>query len=378
MPPNCSSVNPSEWNGFKYKPDYGGSASPEVGAALEQRIERAQRDGTVKRTPLNEAVAAKMVETFDPAPTYLDHISELVDLDAIRQAKLTVVVDSMYGAGAGYLKRLLRGGKLRVVELHGTRNPLFPGMAQPEPIAPNLAALARRVPALKADVGLATDGDADRLGVMDERGVFITQLQTYALLALYLLEARGQRGALVKSITTTSMIWKLGQRFNVPVFETAVGFKYIGPIMMRENALVGGEESGGYGYRGHIPERDGVLSALYILDLMVKKGMRPSQLITYLYDLVGPHHYDRIDARFPQGERQRIIERLKAAEPASFDGLKVERLETTDGFRWLLEGGSWVLVRFSGTEPLLRIYCETDSPARVKRLLQQAREMAGV
>ncbi|MCH7552369.1 MAG: hypothetical protein IIC82_00005, partial [Chloroflexi bacterium] len=214
--------------------------------------------------------------------------------------------------------------------------------------------------------------------VTDEHGVFVTQLQTLALLALYFLDVRGERGAMVKSITTTNMLYRLGEQYDVPVFETPVGFKHIGPIMMRENAILGGEESGGYGFRGHIPERDGILSGLYILSMMVKLNMRPSELIEYLYSKVGPHHYERIDITFDPADRQAVMDRLQASTPKRLGGSPVKNVDTMDGFRYQLDDGSWSLIRFSGTEPLLRIYCETSSPERVRVLLAETRQLTGV
>ena len=262
----------------------------------------------------------------------------------------------MYGAGAGYLKRLLGGGTTELIEINGERNPLFPGI-RPEPIAVNLAKLSATVREQEANVGLATDGDADRMGIVDEKGTFLTQLQVFALLCLYLLEVRGERGPIVKTLTTTSMVYRLGEIFNVPVYETPVGFKYVAPIMLAEKALIGGEESGGYGFRGHVLERDGILANLYFLDLMVKTGKNPSELIDYLYSKVGPHHYRRVDVKFPEAERQAIIDRIQNNLPESIDNVKVVKVDTTDGFRFILADNTWLLIRFSGTEPLLRIYC---------------------
>ena len=282
----------------------------------------------------------------------------------------------MYGAGAGYLARLLAGGKTTLTEIHAERNPLFPGL-RPEPILPNLDGLAAAVRDKKASVGLATDGDADRMGIIDEKGGFINQLQVFALLCLYLLEVRGQRGPIIKTLTTTSMAWRLGELFNVPVYETAVGFKYVAPLMMEKDAIIGGEESGGYGFRGHVPERDGILANLYFLDFMVRTGKSPSQLLDYLYSKVGPHHYRRVDIRFDESQRQAVIERVRGHAPASIDGVKVLKIDTTDGFRFILADNTWLLIRFSGTEPLLRVYAETDSPERAERLLKLGREIAG-
>ena len=228
-----ASHNPAAYNGFKYKPDYGGSASPEIVAELESRIAAAESSGGVQRISLAQATANGLLETFDPAPDYLNHVASFVDLAAIRSAGLDIIVDSMHGAGAGYLADLLSGGSTRVIEIRREPNPAFPGMAQPEPLAHNLAPLIDEIGDRTADIGLATDGDADRLGVVDEDGNFLTTLQTFALLCMHQLDTLGRRGPLVRSITMTGMIDKLGAIYDVPVHETPVGFKYLGPVMMR-------------------------------------------------------------------------------------------------------------------------------------------------
>jgi phosphomannomutase len=372
-----ASHNPAIWNGFKYKDEQGSSASSEVTAKIEKHISAALTSGKINHMPLSKALDQKIVQYLDLTPIYVKQINKLIDLDQLRQAKLKVIVDPMYGAGAGYLKTLLGGGRLKLIEINSERNPLFPGI-QPEPIAINLAKLSATIKEEKADVGLATDGDADRIGIVDEKGVFLTQLQVFALLSLYLLEVRRERGAIVKTITTTTMLDRLGEIYKVPIYETPVGFKYVAPIMAAQNALVGGEESGGYGFRGHVLERDGILAGLYFIDFMLKTGKTPSQLLDYLYSKVGPHHYQRIDVEFPAGEREAIIKRITDNPPQSLDGVKVAKLDTTDGFRFILADTSWLLIRFSGTEPLLRTYAESDSPARVKRLLELGRKLAGV
>ncbi len=372
-----ASHNPAIWNGFKYKTEDGAGAPDEVTAEIEKNISRILDAGKIEQMPLAKALEQGLVEYLDLAPIYFQHVARLIDLDTLRQARLKVVVDPMYGAGAGYLKALLDGGAIKVVEINGERNPLFPGI-QPEPIAANLAKLSATVREQGANVGLATDGDADRLGIIDEKGMFLTTLQVFALLCLYLLEIRGERGLIVKTITTTGMLDRLGEIFNVPVRETPVGFKYVAKIMLAENALIGGEESGGFGFRGHMPERDGILSALYFLDLMVKTGKNPSELIGYLYSKVGAHHFDRVDVEFPEPERQVIIERIKHDHPEYIDGVKVVKFDTTDGFRFILADTTWLLIRFSGTEPLLRIYAESSTPAGVEKLLALGKELAGV
>ena len=372
-----ASHNAAIWNGFKIKTPDGAGAPDEVTAAVEKNISRILTTRKIQRLPLKDALNQKLVEHLDLVPLYSGQLAKLVDLPRLRKAKLKVIVDSMYGAGSGYIKTLLDGGDIEAVEINGERNPIFPGI-HPEPITANLSKLSATVRRRKADVGLATDGDADRVGIMDEQGRFVTQLQVFALLALYLLEVRGERGAIVKTITATSMLYRLGEIFNVPVLETSVGFKYVAPLMMKENAIIGGEESGGFGFRGHAPERDGILAALYFLDLMVKTGKTPSQLIDYLYSKVGPHHYDRIDIAFPEAERQKIVDLFKNSRVAQVAGVKVLGLDTADGFRFRLADNSWLLIRFSGTEPLLRIYAENASPAGVKKLLEAGKALAGV
>ena len=373
-----ASHNPPEWNGYKFKPDYGGSASPEIVAELEGYVGNAERLGQSKVMPLAEGVKSGLVEYFDPEPPYLENLGRLVDLDGIRRAGLRVVVDSMHGSGGGYLAKLVSGGTTSVVELRGERNPSFPGMAQPEPLPQNLAGLLAKVGKSDADIGLATDGDADRLGVVDAGGRFVTTLEAFALLCYYQLEVLGNRGPLVRSITMTSMIDKLGKAYGVPVFDTPVGFKYLGPVMMREDALTAGEESGGYAFRGNIPERDGILSGLMMLDLMVRTGKTVSELLTALRDRVGPHYYDRLDLHFDSIQREAIERRVELARPGQFAGRRVEDIDTRDGYRFVLPDGYWALIRFSGTEPLLRIYAEGDSPEMVQALLDEARSLAGV
>ncbi len=375
-----ASHNPWRYNGFKYKPEYAGSASPEVVAELEGPLSEILAGPPAVSMPMDQAERDGILRRFDPRCSYLERLTQLVGLDAVRNAGLTVAIDSMYGTGAGYLAELVGGGRTRACEVHAERNPIFPGIHAPEPIGRNLDALGETVRSEHADVGIATDGDADRLGVMDEQGRFVNQLQVFALLTYYLLEVRGERGPIVKSATTTQMVRRLGEIYGVPVHETAVGFKYLGPKMIETNALIGGEESGGYGFRGHVPERDGVLAGLYFLDFVARTGKRPSELLADLYAKVGPHFYDRVDVQLSgDAEREKLRERAAAARPDQIAGLKVVDRDTLDGFRFRFEDGGWMLIRFSGTEPLARIYTEVvGDESRVARVLQAGREMLGV
>jgi phosphomannomutase len=228
-----------------------------------------------------------------------------------------------------------------------------------------------------ADVLIVTDGDADRLGIGDENGRFVNQLEVYAMMAYYLLEIRGQRGPIVKTLSTTGMLNKLGKLYNVPVHETGVGFKYIAPKMLETDAMIGGEESGGYAFRGNVPERDGILAGLYFLDFMVKTGKKPSQLLKMLFDKVGPHYYDRIDTAF-SGNRAAREERITNANPSAIGGLKVTHLNTSDGYKFSLEDGGWLLIRFSGTEPIMRVYTETTHQDKVQAILKDGLRIAGL
>ncbi len=372
-----ASHNPARWNGFKLRIADGSSAPAEVISEVEEHASRAFGTGEVSRLPLDQAIDRGLVRHHDLDIAYFERAARFVDLDRLKQAGLKVVVDPMYGAGAGYLRRLLGGGKITLEEINGERNPAFPGI-NPEPIAVNLEKLQATVRERRADVGIAQDGDADRIGIVDENGLFLTQLQVFALLCHYLLEVRGERGAIVKTITTTSMVDRLGEIYGVPVIETPVGFRFVAPKMTEEDAMIGGEESGGYGFRGHVPERDSIPAALYFLDFMVETGKTPSRLLADLYDKVGPHYYHRSDVEFPPQQRQRIIDELRNHPPDSIDGVAVAKVDTGDGFRYVLTDGSWLLIRFSGTEPILRVYAESDTPERVQRLLDLGRDLTGV
>jgi len=372
-----ASHNPAIWNGLKFKTQDGTSAPTQVTAQIEKNLARILSADKIKRLPLHQALDRGTVAYLDLAPIYTKQLAGLIDPKPLRQSKLKVIFDPMYGTGAGYLNRLLDGGTMQLTEINGERNPLFPGI-QPEPIAANLNKLTATVQKERADVGLSTDGDADRLGIIDEKGNFLTQLQVFALLCLYLLEVRGERGAMVRTLTSTTMVDRLGEIFNVPVYETSVGFKYVAPIMMQEDAIIGGEESGGYGFRGHMPERDGILAGIYFLDFMLQTGKTPSQLLDYLYSKVGPHYYQRRDFSFPKEQRQAITKAVADNLPRSIEGVKVTKINTSDGFHIKLADTSWLLIRFSGTEPVLRIYAESDSPVRVEKLLAEGQRLAGI
>lgn len=370
-----ASHNPPTDNGFKVRDENGGAIDPDGLKRIEALIPDSVEQ--VNRILLNDAVRDGKVVLFDASEAYMAHIQKLVDVERIKDAGFTVMVDAMWGNGAGWFTNLLGGGKTKVIEIHNHRNPAFPEMKRPEPIRPNIDVGLRATVENNADVLLITDGDADRCGIGDENGEFINQLRVYALLALYLLEVRGERGDIVKTLSTTTMLNKLGKLYNVPVHETGVGFKYVAPKMIETNALIGGEESGGYAFRGNVPERDGILAGLYFLDFMVQTGKKPTELLKMLFDKVGEHFYDRVDTPFT-GDRKTREQMILDAKPETLGGLKVTELITVDGFQFKLEDGGWLLIRFSGTEPIMRIYCETTHQDKVKGILEDGLKVAGI
>ncbi len=370
-----ASHNPAVDNGFKVRNEFGGAIAPAGLKEIEQNIPESV--DLTKRIDYNEALSTDKIMLFDPSPAYIEQIHSLLDLEPIKNAGLNVLVDPMWGNGAGWFSGLLEGGKTTVKEIHNIRNPVYPEMTRPEPIPPNVDVALSETVKLDADVLVITDGDADRVGLGDEKGQFIDQLRAYGLLAYYLLEVRGERGPIVKTLSTTNMLDKLGQIYDVPVYNTGVGFKYVAPKMLETGAMIGGEESGGYAFRNHVPERDGILAGLYFLDMMVKLSSKPSELVAQLFDKVGAHYYDRIDTRFvgDRGPREKAI---LDANPQQIGGINVTGFDTTDGYKFSLEDGGWLLIRFSGTEPIIRVYTETTHQDRVQAILDDGLRVAGL
>ena len=369
-----ASHNPGNWNGFKFKPEYAGSATDEITGRLERKIEAVMEPSIMSYA---EGKERGLIVEFDPKPLYLERIGGLIDLPLIRGAGMRVIVDAMFGAGAGYIAELLSGGETTVAEINAYRNPAFPGIDQPEPISQNLSRLMSMVPSERASVGIALDGDADRVGLVDEGGSFISTLEVFSLLAFYLLEHKNMRGPIVKGVTSSMMLNKLAQRYNIDVHDMMVGFKHIGPKFTEVNGIMGGEESGGFAFRGHIPERDGILSALYLLEFVAITGKTPSQLIDELFSFVGPHYYRRRDVAFDPNVRDQIQARIQSDQVKELAGLPVRRVDEIDGRRLFFDN-AWLAARFSGTEPLLRIYCEAESPELVDQLLGAVADYLGV
>ncbi|MBE0686879.1 MAG: phosphoglucomutase/phosphomannomutase family protein [Anaerolineaceae bacterium] len=370
-----ASHNPPTDNGFKVRDPNGGAIPPKDLKRIEQLIPENVVD--VKRISFDDAFESEKVVFFDASIEYKIHISKLVDLESIKNAGLRILVDPMWGNNSNWFTELLAGGSTEIIEIHNHRNPIFPEMSRPEPIPPNIDAGLLKTREFGADVLVITDGDGDRLGIGDENGIFLNQLQVYALLAYYMLEVKKERGAIVKTLSTTSMLNKLGKIYNVPVHETGVGFKYVAPKMIETNALIGGEESGGYAFRGNVPERDGILAGLFFLDMMVKLKKTPSELLKLLFSVVGDHYYDRIDSPL-SGNRKQKEHNIMNAHPELIGGLKVLGLNSTDGFKFSLEDGGWLLIRFSGTEPIIRVYCETTHADKVQLILQDGLQIAGI
>jgi len=374
-----ASHNPWTDNGFKVKSPTGSAAGPEILTVLEAQI--ARNGGTaIERRPFEDGEAAGLVEWFDPFPGYEQFLRRTVDLDRLKAADIHVLVEPMWGAGAGWISRLLAGGKIRVTEIHQERNPFFGGV-NPEPIRPHVDEALGMLAGGGYDLGLLLDGDADRAGAADEKGTFIHQLQVTGLLMYYLAEHRGWRDPVVISVNNTSMAGRLGERYGIPVYETSVGFKYIGPKMIETGAMMGGEESGGFGFGMHLPERDGVYADLLLLDLFLREkeaGRWPvSKAIEHFHEVAGPSWYRRIDvhidrALYPEVKRRLLVD-LREKAPGELAGQAVTQtvpLTTNDGFKFFVADGSWLLVRTSGTEPLVRVYTEATSEATQEAMLE--------
>lgn len=365
-----ASHNPWTDNGFKVKSPSGSAAGPEILAILERTI--AANGGTaIPRRPFAEAEEAGLVERFDPYDGYERFVRRTLDLDALKAADVHVLVEPMWGSGAGWISRLLGGGRVRVTEIHQERNPYFGGV-NPEPIRPNVDEALGMLAGGGYDIGLLLDGDADRAGAADERGTFIHQLQVTGLLMYYLAEHRGFRQPVVVSVNNTSMTERLGRHYGIDVFETSVGFKYIGPKMIETGAMMGGEESGGFGFGMHLPERDGIYADLLLLDLFLREraaGRWPvSRAIEHFHSIAGPSVYRRVDIHFDRAVypaiKRHLLEDLRVKGPAELAGQAVTRtdlLATNDGYKFFVADGSWLLVRTSGTEPLVRVYVEATS-----------------
>jgi alpha-D-glucose phosphate-specific phosphoglucomutase len=371
-----ASHNPPRYNGFKLKADYGGSATAEQSALVETELRRIEADGiTPKRMDYDEALQAELIRRFDPSWEYYQHLSGLVDLDKISRRELTIVSDAMWGAGRGAFMTILGRSRCHVSEIRAVLNPGFGGI-HPEPILKYLNELVAAVQRVQADVGLATDGDADRIGAIDALGNFVDPHHIFALALRHLVENKGLQGDVVKTLSTTYMINRIAAKHGLTLHETPVGFNHIGDLMTQHNVLIGGEESGGIGIRTHIPEGDGILMGLLLLEIMAETHAPLHEIIADLQAEYGPAHYGRIDVHLKKHlPKSEVVSRLADAAPASVNGQSLRDVSTLDGVKFTLADDSWLLLRPSGTESLLRIYAEAPSPEAANTLLKLGSEM---
>lgn len=369
-----ASHNPPQYNGFKIKEAFGGSALPSTTHEVEGIVAANQAAGrAIRERPFDEAHGAGLIELFDPCDGYFRQIRRYVDLDLITRAGIPALVDPMFGAGSGMIPRLLPG----IAEIHGEENPSFGGQP-PEPIGERLTELAALVARGTYRVGLALDGDADRIGAVDENGDFFSSHCIFTVILRHLIEHKGLTGGVVKTVSTTRMVDLLADKFGLRLFETPIGFKHICGLMLTEDILMGGEESGGLGVKGHIPERDGILLGLLLLEAMAVSGKGLRQLLDETMDEIGHFFYRRIDRNIGQAAKERLVRGLSSAPPTEIDGRPVAATNFSDGFKFIFADGDWLLIRPSGTEPVLRLYSEAASPERVERLLRAAQCLAGL
>ena len=372
-----ASHNAPRYSGLKLKAAYGGSATSEQCRRVEVYItDNEGRGRGPNLMDYDRARAEGLIERFNPSPEYEAHLRRLIDFDAIAERPQLVVVDSMYGSGRGLIKKMLQGTGCEVFEVRGEMNPGFGGI-HPEPIARYLGALAGAIAAGHGQLGLATDGDGDRIGAMDGRGQFVDPHRILALALQYLVERRGLRGKVIKTVSTTQMLNRLGAAYGLEVVETPVGFNHIAEFMMRGEALLGGEESGGMSFQGHIPEGDGILMGLLLVEMVAVLGAPLEQLVDELLAKAGPAHYERVDLRLAAPiSKARLVERLQQEAPTAIGGARVVRVNSLDGVKYLLDDDSWLLIRPSGTEPVLRVYAEARDPKMLKDLLAHGRAVA--
>jgi len=368
-----ASHNPPRYNGLKIKASYGGSTTPQIIGEIEKQYFINQEIGKKPLTvsPLT-AKDTGLLKMFNPKKNYIEHLLKIVDNDIFKSCGLRIGVDPLYGAGQGYLKDALLLLGCDVDEIHGEINPSFGGV-NPEPIDKNLEELKKLVVSNRYDVGLALDGDADRIGAIDSEGNFVDSHRIFAVLLKHLAAERGWKGEVVKTVSTTQMIDILAAKFNLPLFETPVGFKYICERMLTKDVLIGGEESGGIGIKNHIPERDGILMSIMLIEAMVTNGKPLKQLIKDLMEEIGYFYYDRLDLSVDAKAKPKILKALDEFEPKIIYGTKVNKISRKDGHKFCLMDGSWLMIRPSGTEAVVRIYAEASGPKKVSDLLSEGR-----
>lgn len=371
-----ASHNSPRYNGVKLKSAYGGSALPDQCRQVEVYLNDNEQQG---RGPnlmeFEHARQEGLIQRFNPILAYNEHLRKIINFDLIAENPQRVVVDSMYGSGRGVIRGILQGTGCEVQEIRGEMNPGFGGI-HPEPIARYLGALAGAISSGLGNFGLATDGDADRIGAMDERGNFVDPHKIMALALKHLVEIRGWTGSVVRTVSTSRMIDRLAAKYGLVVHETPVGFNHIADYMLKEDVLIGGEESGGISFKGHIPEGDGVLMGLLLIEIVAASGLTLYELVQNLLEEVGPAYYERTDLRlkYPVA-KDKMTARLMNDHPAEIGGERILEIATTDGVKYILADDSWLLIRPSGTEPVLRVYAEGRTPAMVKALMHYGEEI---
>jgi phosphomannomutase len=349
----------------KFKASYGSSALPSIVAQVEKELSTVLANGVPSLPP-----QPNHIQSLDMLSPYLETIEKIVDWDRIRAAKFHFVVDPMHGAARGLLRELMTRHGIACDEIRGARDPLFGGV-NPEPIEPHVEALRRAVLAGKYDVGLCADGDGDRIGAMDRDGTFITPHQIFSILLWHLAGTRGILGDVAKTFSSTKMLDKIAEKFGRKIFETPIGFKYICELMLERDILLGGEESGGIGTKLYLPERDATVMALLLVEVMAWHKKSLGELVAQLHEEFGEHHYGRVDLELKPGQKERAIEHFSGAKVTSVLTWRVARREDLDGIKVYLDETGWVMLRASGTEPMLRVYSETTSPVNTRRILDE-------
>lgn len=372
-----ASHNAPRYNGIKLKTAYGSSAAREQSRRVEVYLNDNEARGRGPNLMDYEVAREQgLIERFNPTPAYYDHLRNLIRFDLISENPQRIIVDSMFGSGRGQIRGILQGSGCEVFEIRGEMNPGFGGI-HPEPIGRYLGALTGSIAAGHGDLGLATDGDADRIGAMDGRGQFVDPHRIMALALKYLVEERGLKGSVVKTVSTTQMVNRLAQKYSIEVIETPVGFNYIADWMLREDVLLGGEESGGISFKGNIPEGDGVLMGLLLIEMVAAWDIPLDQLIRDLLEEVGPAYYRRVDLRLARPiSKEQMVQQLVEHAPDHIGGVSVEQVNPMDGAKYLLSDDSWLLIRPSGTEPVLRVYAEGGSEDHVEALLEFGQRIA--
>lgn len=372
-----ASHNAPRYNGVKLKSSSGGSALPEQCRRVEVYLnDNEQRGRGPNLMDLEHARELKLIQRFNPIPAYYEHLRKLIDCDIIAENPQRFVIDSMYGSGRGVIRGFLQGSGCEISEIRGEMNPGFGGV-HPEPIRQYLGALAGAIGAGMGNFGIATDGDADRIGAMDERSNFVDPHKIMSLALRYLVEKRGLTGSVVRTVSTTRMIDRLAKKYGLVLHETPVGFNHIADYMMKEEVLIGGEESGGIGFSGHIPEGDGILMGLLIIEMIAESKTTLYEMVEDLQKEAGPVFYDRIDLRLKYPiAKEKMVFRLVNEPPANLGGERLVEVSTMDGVKYIFSDDSWLLIRPSGTEPVLRVYAEGRTDEMVKELLKYGSSIA--